>query len=100
MEYANKIRNRGTGVRKVPNEISPAEYRDPVPIDLRRGRRRRRRLTLAEKHQIVHQVVCQLLSQTDVAQEHRVSVTCVSLLVKKARKNPRYLSDLAADAEK
>ena len=66
------------------------------------GRKRSKRsgpLSVSDKIQIVHQVLCQHLKQADVAREHRVTLSRINMLVRCAEKNPRFLSELKASQE-
>ena len=40
--------------------------------------------------------MCQLDSQKDVAKEYRVTVACVSSIIRKCRKNPKFIQELLA----
>lgn len=51
-------------------------------------------MSVAEKIQVVHQVLVGHDFQKDVAREHRISNTTVSKLVKKAVKNKDFLDEL------
>lgn len=58
-------------------------------------------MTAGEKVDIVHQVVVELASQKEVAQQYNVSVPSVSQLVRKVRKKPEVLAEIRAkEAEK
>ena len=95
-ELSQKIQNRGTGKWRNPNAIKSSEYKNPVPLDRRKHTRIRRDLTAPDKIQVVHQVVVRLQPQYQVARSFRISQPMVSSLVKKAKKNPRFLAELAS----
>ena len=49
---------------------------------------------MQEKLKISYQVICQQQQQADVAREYRVTAGCVSNVVRRSRKNPKYLAEL------
>ena len=89
-----KVRSRGTNAIKKENEIKPSEYRNPVTIGRRRRVRKRANLTIDEKVAIVHSIIVDLNTMSDVAKEYRVTVACVSNLVRAAKKVPSFLREL------
>ena len=89
-----KVRSRGTNPLKKENEIKPSEYRNPTPIGCRRRTRKRRNLSIDEKVAIIHSIVVDLNTMTDVAKEYRVTVACISNLVSVAKKVPGFLREL------
>ncbi len=62
-ELGKKIMNRGTKSTTNPNEIKPSEYKEPVSIATRKRIKRRPKVTLREKIQIIHRVINQHHSQ-------------------------------------
>ena len=98
-QQGKKIRNRGSGQAADTQEIHPSEYKETVPAAHRKRSRTKNKLKLSEKIQIVHQVVCQLKPMRQVAKEHRITQGYVSIIVKKVRKNPNLLDELAASEE-
>ena len=98
-KLGKKIRNRGSGIRPIPNEIHPSEYKETIPGSHRKRSRTKNKLTLSEKILIVHQVVIQLKPLKQVAKEHRVTASYISLIVQKVKKNPKLLSELTTAAE-
>ena len=52
------------------------------------------KLSLSEKVNIVHQAVCLKYLYKDIAKEHRISGVYVSLIVKKALKNRKFIEEL------
>jgi len=89
-----KVRSRGMNPLKKENEIKPSEYRNPTPIGCRRRTRKRRNLSIDEKVAIVHSIIVDLNTMTDVAKEYRVTVACISNLVSVSKKVPGFLREL------
>ena len=89
-----KVRSRGTNPIRKENEIKPSEYRNPVTIGRRRRVRKRANLTIGEKVAIVHSIIVDLNTMSDVAKEYRVTVACISNLVRAAKKVPGFLREL------
>ena len=56
--------------------------------------RKRRNLSIDEKVAMVHSIIVDLNTMSDVAKEHRVTVACVSNLVRAAKKVPGFLREL------
>ena len=56
-----------------PIKLSEPDFEPETPIGLRRRTGKRKPLTVEEKIHIVHQVLVDYQTQTDVAREHRVS---------------------------
>ena len=69
-QQGNRIRSRGSGKWRNPNQISPSEYMEKVPIDLRKCRRAKNKIQLTERIELVHQVICLQRPLRDVAKEH------------------------------
>jgi len=90
-ELSKKLQNRGTGLRKNPFEIKPAEYIEPTPKACRKRGKGRPKLTAGDKIDIVHKVLHGLHPEKDVAKEYRITQQCVSLLSNKAKKNHSFL---------
>ena len=93
---AKKIRSREQeAVKKSmpPTEIIDAEA---VAPGCRYAVRKRKHLPAAEILDIVHKVMVEYQTQKDVAKEHRLKPILVTALVKKARKNPKYLKAMLA----
>ena len=88
------VRRRGTWVEAVRERYTPDDFSQPVPVGLRRRTGKRPPMSVAEKIQVVHQVLVGHDFQKDVAREHRISNTTVSKLVKKAVKNKDFLDEL------
>jgi len=63
-------------------------------VGLRRCTGKRKPLAVEEKIRIVHQVLVEYHTQTEVAREHRVSNGVVFRLVRKAQKNRNFLEEL------
>ncbi len=91
---AKLIRQRGTWVECVKEKYTPDDFDEQVPIGLRRRTGKRPPMNTAEKIRVCHQVLVEHDFQTDVAREHRISNATVSMLVKKAVKNPQFLHEL------
>ena len=70
---------------------SRPDYALETPVGLRRRTGKRKPLTVEEKIHIVHQVLVDYQTQTEVAREHRVSNGVVSCLVRKAQKNKNFM---------
>lgn len=97
--HGKKIRNRGSGVHRDPNEIKHQEYIEDVPIPHRKKCRTKNKIELSEKIYICHQVIHQMKPLRQVAKEHRVTQSWISRLVQKVRKNHNLLSELLAAKE-
>ena len=54
-------------------------------------------MTVADKVNIVHKVIIQGHPNKDVAREYRVTASYVSTLVQKARKKPKFLSEMVQE---
>ena len=67
---------------------------DPTPIDKRKWIRKRHHLSLNEKMDIVYQIMCLNHIPSDLAKEYRVTKACISLLIKKANKNEKFITEL------
>ncbi len=70
------------------------DYKEPVPINLKRRIKRKKILSLKEKVQLVHKVLVQHQFLKDVAKEYHITQPAVSNIVRKAKKNPRFLDEL------
>ena len=68
--------------------------KDPVPIDMRKSLMKKKILTVAERIKIAHEVICELACQKDVAKKYRVKPTCISKIITRASKNPKFLEEL------
>ena len=69
-----------------------------VPPGPHRHRSRtRNKIELPEEIQIVHQVLCQMKPLRQVAKEHRVTIGCISNIVKRVRGNSNHLRDRLAE---
>ena len=69
------------------------DFAEEVPHRMRKRSKRRPKILLEEKVEIVHQVLVEHEMVADVAKEHRVSVQVVQVLVNKASKHKDYLSE-------
>ena len=67
-----------------------------TPLSSRHRGRRRPKLTVAEKLEIVHKMLVGYEHQQDVAKEFRVSRQLIQLLVNKARKKKDFVDELIA----
>ena len=66
------IKQRGE-VKDIKNEMSSLpDFKEVIPIGMRRKSKRRGQLSLQEKVSIAHQVLVQFHHQKDVAKEYRV----------------------------
>ena len=91
------IDDKHTHGRKKTWIVGDSADREETPVDLRKRMKVRKKLSLQDKMRIVYQVVMLGHQQKDVAREHRVTSAYVSFLIKKAKKNPKYFSELAAE---
>ena len=67
------IRQRGTPRDDVKTQQLQPDFKEHVPIGLRRKSRRRAVLSIDEKINIVHKVLIEFKYQQDVAKEYRIS---------------------------
>ena len=51
---------------------------------------------MREKVAIVHAAIVQCLPWKEICQEHRVTMNVISPLVRKARKNPKFIDEITA----
>jgi len=72
------------------------EFKSVTTIHRRKRSRKGKKLTLEEKIEISHKVICQGELQADVAKEYRLSKTYVSNIVNRSWKNPKYIGELKA----
>jgi hypothetical protein len=91
---SEKVLKRGSGKPRNPHEIRPSEYIEDVPIDRRKRSGKKGPLSLKDKIELVYQVVCNHTPTKLLAKKHRVTQSYVSLLVSRARRNPRFLLTL------
>ena len=70
---------------------------DVTNVDSRKRGNKRKTLTVADKVSIIHQVVISKIYHKQVAKEFRVTPACVSMLVRKAQRNPKFLSEMVSD---
>ena len=91
---AKIVRQRGTPHDSIKTMLSQPDFKEPVPIGMRRRSRRRAVLSVDEKINIVHKVLVEFEYQKDVAKEYRISIQTVSTLVSKAKKKPEFLREL------
>ena len=57
-------------------------------------------MTVAEKVEIVHEVIIRKCSHKEVAFEYQVKTCVVNVLVQRTRRNPKYLEELRHAEEK
>ena len=95
-----KVRSRGTRRGDLEPLPSASAFATSTPIDSRKRTRCRRRLSLQEKITIISQALCLKYAQKDIAREHRVSVSAVSGLIFKARRNPNFMVELIAERDR
>ena len=88
------VRRRGHAKPSFDTPTSLPDFKEQVPVGSRQRRRRRGSLTLADKVDICHKVLVQFQHWKEVAKEHRVSLAVVSVLIKKAKKNPSFCEAL------
>ena len=67
------LQSRGTGVKRNPNEVSPAEYIEPTSIASRKKGKHRKKLTVTDKINIVHRIMNLYHPAREVAKELRIS---------------------------
>ena len=84
---------RGYFKGKVLNPSSAEVMQTETPAGSRHVIKHKR-LSLDEKVAVVHAVLVQHLKHADVAKEHRVRTSVVSILVNKAKKKPTFLKEL------
>ena len=85
--------------KKKPFPRELIEMKSQVPIGSRRRIRKRRNLTLSERIQVAHKVICRELLQADVAKEYRVTRSCIHHIIKKCKANPKFLKELMEKRE-
>ena len=93
-KIAKKIEQRGRALTSKEKKIPGCKYMDPVPIALRKRRRKGHNLKLDEKLDIVHKAMILNEMHGDLAKEYRVTQPCISSLVSRARKNPKFINEL------
>ena len=91
--YFTKLAKRMHNGYFIEKKVSD-ELEEQVPIPNRKKGKKRPILGTTEKIDIVHQAIVQLLPWKDIAKEHRVSVSSVSNLVTKAKKNPEFIEEV------
>ena len=96
-ELSKKIQSRGSRGTTTTNDIKPSEYKVPTSIASRKKGKHRAKVTLREKILMIHRVINQYHSVKEVAKEFRISQPYISRLCCKARKNPKFLAELAAE---
>ena len=70
------------------------EFKREITIGKRKRSGKRRALSVEEKLDISYKILCQNISQTDVAKEYRVTLPCICNIIRSSRKDPNYLSAL------
>lgn len=78
---------------------SHVDFKEPIPIDMRKKSNKRGPLTVADKINIVHKVLIEHELYKDVAREYRVGVMTVQHLLKKVKDNKRFLDEARQDAD-
>ena len=94
------MRARGLGEQRVERPGSSFSYTEETPVDMRRGGRAGAKLSLSEKIKIVHQAVVMKYLHKDIAKEHRISRPYVTLIVRKALRNPKFIAELVSQRDK
>ena len=85
--------------RVVGEKVKPSnEFKSPKTIHKRKRSRTGNKLTLAEKIEISHKVICQNELQADIAKEYRITRAYVSMIVNRSLKNPKYIEELRGEA--
>ena len=92
--HGQKVRARGSDEQRTPADAFEFSYKEPTSVDTRSCRRAGSKLSLLEKITIVHQAVCLKYLHKDIAKEHRITVGYVSLLQRRAMKNPKFIAEL------
>ena len=90
-KLSNKVRSRGTKLTPDPHAISPAEYHEPTSLATRKASKTRGPLTLSEKVDIVRMVKFEWTPPVEVAKVFRTSISVVTKLMMKVRKDPQFL---------
>jgi len=70
------------------------EFKKVTTIGMRKRSGKRRVLSIEEKLDISYKVLCQNITQTDIAKEYRVTVPCICNIIRISKKDPNYLSAL------
>jgi hypothetical protein len=94
LKTAKHVRSRGNPQQE---QRYCAEYHfgEDVHPGKRKKCNKRGHLLTREKVQIVHKVLIQLKTQTEVAKEHRISNQVVCILIKKVKSKAKYLEELS-----
>ena len=74
LKVTRKVHSRGSGKGPNPYELPADVFKEPTLIDKRSRFTARKILSVSDKIQIVHQVLCQFHKQADVAREFRVTI--------------------------
>ena len=70
------------------------EFKREITIGKRKRSGKWRNLTVEEKLDISYKILCQNISQSDVAKEYRVTLPCICNIIRSSRKDSNYLSAL------
>jgi len=93
-KYAKKLKQRAE-IKVVGSKKEVAkEFKREITIGKRKRSRKRRVLSVEEKLDISYKILCENLTQTDVAKEYRVTLPCICNIIRSSRKDPDYLSAL------
>jgi len=71
-QLIEKLRNRGTGKQHNPFALKPSDFKEQTAPGMRKRGRRREKVTLSEKIEMVHMVTIQQFPVKHVAAEYRV----------------------------
>ena len=93
---AKKVQARGTFKENNCILPPPSAFVTPTPIDMRKRIRCRKKLSIKDKIMIIKQSLLLKYTHKDIAKEHQVTASAVSVLVGKALKNPKFLQELMA----
>ena len=91
--------NRGTGKKAYTVKIHPSEYKDVTSFASRKRTNRRPTLTVMDRINIAHRVFIQGYMHEDVAKEFRITRQCVTNIIRKASKNPKFLAEMVSDQQ-
>ena len=70
-----------------------------IPPHLRKKGSRRGILSPKERLAIVHSAIVEQKKYKDIAKEYRITIPLISIYVSKAKKNPKFISELFAKEE-
>ena len=76
---------------------SQHEFKERTPRGLRKKIKKRRIFSTSEKIDIVHRALVKMEKLKDIGSDYNRKVASMSILVSKARKNPKFIEELLAE---